>query len=56
MLAEKDQTVDKNDTRHLFALANEPKMLWEADSDHDIMIDQPKELKKRVLKFLQKYI
>jgi dipeptidyl aminopeptidase/acylaminoacyl peptidase len=51
-----DKTVNCQDAIDLFEKANQPKVLWEADSGHLVDKDQPEELKKRVLAFLDKYV
>ena len=56
MSAKHDQTVNKYDTARLFNQANKPKDFWEANADHDIILDQPEQLKKRVLHFLDKFV
>jgi len=51
-----DETVNSQDAIQLFEKAHNPKSLWEADSRHLVDKDQPEELKKRVLGFLEKYV
>ncbi|SRR6266568_510835 len=53
--AKNDQTVNSEDAIYLFKKANKPKVLWEADSGHLVDKDQPEELKKRVVTFLDTY-
>lgn len=54
--AAKDETVNTLDSHYLFNLANEPKTFWLANAKHNIMGDIPKELKQKVLQFLEEHI
>lgn len=50
--AAKDQKVDFQDAKNLYAQANEPKYLWTADTHHDVYREEPEEYEKKVLEFL----
>jgi alpha-beta hydrolase superfamily lysophospholipase len=54
MSATYDNMVNTNDAKHLFSLANEPKIFWQADTNHVIFKEDPKEFEKRMLHFLSK--
>lgn len=50
--AKNDQDVDYKDAGYLYSLANEPKIIWLADTSHDIHQEKPEEFSKHVLDFL----
>ncbi|OGG22114.1 hypothetical protein A3D03_02000 [Candidatus Gottesmanbacteria bacterium RIFCSPHIGHO2_02_FULL_40_13] len=50
--AKNDQDVDYKDAEYLYSLANEPKIIWLANTSHDIHKEKPDEFSKRVLDFL----
>ena len=54
--SEDDEWVGKEAGKKLFDLANSPKEFWHANTSHDVFMDNPEEVKKRVLEFLGKYI
>ena len=51
-----DQIVNSFDAKLLYDVARNPKEYWQANTSHRIFIDSPKELQKKVLGFLSKYI
>jgi len=56
MAATHDKMVNKQDAKHLFDLANDPKHFWQADTGHVIFKEKPEEFKKQVLGFLDRYV
>ncbi len=54
--ARKDRDVSPNEGKILFDLANKPKNLWEADTEHDVFDEKPDEFKEKVLLFLESVI
>lgn len=50
--AKNDEDVDYKDAEYLYSLANEPKIIWLADTSHDIHQEKPEEFSKHVLDFL----
>mgnify|MGYP001583297435 CR=1 FL=1 len=50
--AKNDGDVDYKDAGYLYSLANEPKIIWLADTSHDIHQEKPEEFSKHVLDFL----
>jgi esterase/lipase len=51
-----DQIVNSFDAKLLYDMARNPKEYWQTNTSHRIFKDNPKELQKKVLGFLSKYI
>jgi len=51
-----DQIVNSFDAKLLYDMARNPKEYWQTNTSHRIFADNPKELQKKILGFLSKYI
>ncbi len=54
--AKHDKTVNSHDAKYIYNKANKPKEYWQTNTSHRIFKDNPKELEKKILGFLSKYI
>lgn len=54
--AKHDKIVNLNDAKYIYDKANSPKKYWQANTSHRVFKDNPKELQKKILSFLSKYI
>ena len=54
--AKHDKIVDLNDAKYIYDKANSPKEYWQTNTSHRVFKDNPKELQKKILGFLAKYI
>ena len=52
-----EEIIPRNDAKHLFDNANNPKEFWQAPTNHyEIFRDNPAIFQKKILSFLSKYI
>ena len=54
--AKHDKIVNPHDAKYIYDKANRPKEYWQANTSHGVFKDNPKELQKKILGFLSKYI
>ncbi len=54
--AKNDQIVNSNDAKKIYDKTSSPKEYWQTNTSHKVFKDNPKELQKKILSFLSKYI
>lgn len=54
--AKHDKIVNSHDAKYIYDKANSPKEYWQTNTSHRVFKDNPKELQKKILGFLAKYI